>query len=161
MEITYYILKGWHYSLHLPRVTTSNVLSLKVRFTESCRYNHGDVDQLDINKLVGLAFGHIHWNSYRIGWRYDVNLDVIELFHYYYLQGERKSIAIKNVEIGEEFSVYIACTGKYIHTSVGGLKSALQVDYPLEGKKRLCFPYFGGNKPAKQLTKIQIKWHIR
>ena len=78
----------------------------KVTFTDSCRYDLGHPDQLDINKLVGIGYlpGH-HKESARFGWRYWIGSELIELLAYCYINGERKTEHIGYCKIGVTYRI--------------------------------------------------------
>jgi hypothetical protein len=60
-------------------------------FTDSCFYDFKDVDQLDTNKLFGFSIGHHHKdNSFRFGWRPNIDKGVIEIMIYEYVNGIRQ-----------------------------------------------------------------------
>lgn len=62
-----------------------------VVFTDSCRYALPGVEQHDVNKLGGLAFGGgPHGTSARVGWRYDTRDGSWLLYAYCYVDGKRK-----------------------------------------------------------------------
>ena len=78
-----------------------------------------------------------HKNSIRIGWRYNVFNDNIDLFTYEYNKGKRTIIYMKSVKIGTPCDVSISSSkvywfGKYL------------------------FPYFGGKAPAPHTIKISV-----
>lgn len=76
--------KGFH---NWPHLFKSHI-GYTVIFTGSCRYAIPGPDAKDLNKLPGLSQGYHHWNSARSAWRWNPNLDVIELFSYCYVRKE-------------------------------------------------------------------------
>lgn len=83
--------------------------SMKVVFTESCKYNSGS-EQSDLHKLHGVGvfslFGsfkttinkkwwEVHkWLSIRVGWRYNIQEDCFEVTDYTYVNGIGERIKI-------------------------------------------------------------------
>ena len=170
------IKKSRHYSLRINRPFPSeykfalapNVLRFTAIFADGCKYESENPDIIDdINKLYGINFG-INWHrdSVRIGWRYNANLRVIELYLYSYVKGKRKFSHLMNVHTFEavHFTMFHArkvdkvivevCTsnedGETTTTdAVIGVKNSW-IRFKL-------FPYFGGNMPAPQDMKILIR----
>lgn len=158
---TYVIKKGKHSPFLFPKLTFSNSLSYIVEFTESCRYNLKGSDQYDINKLPGLAdnWSHHHWNSMRLGWRYNISRDSIELFTYSYVNKKRlKEKFIRFINISKPILVTQTITKDSYRYVVGSL-------YEYEKRKRrIMFGlkyitdfYFGGDKPAPHDIQIKLK----
>lgn len=85
----------------------------KVKFTDSCRYDLGNDDQFDTNKLVGIGYlpGH-HKDSARFGWRYWTDRKEIELTAYCYVNGQRLIKHICFCEIGKEYDLQLAISTK-------------------------------------------------
>ena len=115
-------------------------ISAYVCFTDSCRY-YGDDLQLkeQINKLFGFGAIRHHKRSYRIGWRYNANKDIIELFEYKYEYGIRFYELVDTMKIGQTkkltvFSPRYIYFGKYL------------------------FPYFGGKYPAPKNILIKLQF---
>lgn len=77
-----------------------------VKFTESCRYDLGNADQGDTNKLIGIGYlwSH-HKDSARFGWRYDAARGQINLSAYCYVNGQRVIKHICFCEIGKEYRI--------------------------------------------------------
>ena len=59
-------------------------LEYKITFNESCIYDHGDIDQWDWNKLIGVKknFFSPRKNSFMVGWRWNKEKDRLELTNY-------------------------------------------------------------------------------
>jgi hypothetical protein len=155
------ILKGWHYALlDIPwPFISKDTIRRKVTFTESCRYNLGDDDQLDWNKLFGLSLGGFHHdNSVRYGWRYNPSTDLIEVAAYYYIDGVRNSKKIFHFEIGEEYEMVITVTEhKYIfHVPGKGLITSVNKNKTAKWGYELGL-FFGGNKPAPHKIEVTFK----
>lgn len=75
-------------------------------FDDTIRYDLGEEDQADVNKLFGFSYGYHHKNSDRIGFRYNIQKSNVELILYSYANGKRlPSIVIGDIEINEPFTV--------------------------------------------------------
>ena len=113
-------------------------ISIWVRFNESAIYNHGDSDQLDWNKLIGIKkrFFKPMQDSTMIAWRYNVKTGRVEITSYKHENGVRYiSDDIDTVDIGEWFLVSIVNPYK---------------------KGWLIKNWFGGQKRTKQKLKIEF-----
>ena len=63
----------------------TNVVRVVVSFNDTCRYDLKSIDQLDWNKLIGITTSwNRHKQSFRIGWRYNLQSKVIEIAPYIY-----------------------------------------------------------------------------
>jgi hypothetical protein len=137
------IKKGGHYSspLSFKLHTGVDKLSYIVKFTDSCRYDLGNDNQLDWNKLFGVSVGYHKNNSIRLAWRYNKETELIEIAKYSYFEGTR-----------------------YMSTEIGELEinteTILTLNIPELWKKKWGYylnPYFGGNEVAPHDIKIHIK----
>lgn len=161
----YKILKGFHYCLAFPWVIKGGNLRKKLRFTESCKYDLGTEDQFDWNKLIGFSLGLIgpkghlnpvHWNSVRLGWRYNVKEKKFEISAYCYSEGTRLDTPVlAKVEANQIFAVEILSDdiARLIHLKIDG-KILYSYEVPSNAKMgssawgwRLK-PYFGGNRTS-------------
>lgn len=158
------IKKGAHAPFRLPELLMDQQrLAAKVMFTKSCVYDIGIEDQADINKLFGIGyFPSYHKNSVMFGWRYVIDMDVIEIMAYWYSKKEcnwihvcfvsleKEYLYILNIlEIGHTLDVYdnTKKIGNFVVSDVGGRS----IGYLLR-------PYFGGNQKAPHDMKIEIEW---
>ena len=135
-----------------------------VKFDESCRYDLGNDDQGDTNKLIGIGFlPHHHKNSARFGWRYDTRLQQIELLAYCYVDGRRVIQNICFVDVGKEYRIKIQVLGNcyYFDVYEPGSINALGVvfidHYHSRKLKYRLGCYFGGQATAPHEMKIQIE----
>ena len=149
---TYIILEGEHYSTHSVKVYTGKTaLPFTVNFDESCRYDLGSIDQLDVNKLAGVSFGNHEINSIRIGWAYNLNTLKMDLFAYCYENGTRIIHSIGNCNLSENVSIKLELNFKNNSYKISLNESAIQefpYNYPALKAGYYLFPYFGGNNPA-------------
>lgn len=164
--MTFTIHKGKHYSrpfrfgLWWRRTSFSWV----VKFDESCRYDLGNEDQFDTNKLVGIGYlWHHHKNSARFGWRYWTERKEIELSAYCYVNGRRVIQHICFCEIGKEYHIVLNATSicyhlhayeRYSTTCLGMATIGHSHDKKL---KYGLWPYFGGNQVGPHKMKIELK----
>lgn len=145
--------------------------SRRVTFTDSCRYALPGIDQVDVNKLGGLAFGLTshHVESVRVGWSYNPALRRIEIYAYAYVGGQRvwEECAWPNlgtVNIGQPVDVRIRVRGSHylldVRTPEGKLLAARRVDHHLPVSRRRWGRglglYFGGNRAAPQDVEVLI-----
>lgn len=94
VDLTFYdyesacIPKGRHNRLRLPK--RAKEIDMYFRFTEDSKYNHGNENQLDFNKLIGRkkCLVRPHRNSDMVGWRYNPDKDQFELLAYRHINNE-------------------------------------------------------------------------
>ena len=85
------IPKGSHFTRMFQRfwgiyeVTEKEVIDIIIS-GRGLRYNHGDSDQKDWNKLEGDAYNPYspHGKTVMTGWRHNLEADTTELIHYYH-----------------------------------------------------------------------------
>ncbi|MGK0391225.1 MAG: hypothetical protein ACI94Y_003987 [Maribacter sp.] len=140
-----------------------------VQFNANCNYiiknKDGSLsnDQRDWNKLCGLFFSFFSTmeNTAMIGWRYNVQNDVIELAPYYHVNGGRDMLPpMMEVKREEKFSVslhidYYKKEYKWVLKKDGFTDSHTM---KFTHKKKWCTYinfYFGGNQ--KSPKKISVK----
>ncbi|MGB0925526.1 MAG: hypothetical protein ACPGTS_02355 [Minisyncoccia bacterium] len=141
--------------------------TLKVEFTfhESCRYDHGNDDQFDWNKLTGITFSiDPLQETVMLAWRYNVEKGMIELAAYYHVKGDRRfSDVLATVRIGETASATISVDYKrkqYTVETTVDFESNLSYRSFSHNRKlaRRIQPWFGGNKPAPQTMTFDLKF---
>jgi hypothetical protein len=135
-----------------------------VKFDESCRYDLGNDDQFDTNKLVGIGYlWHHHKDSARFGWRYWTERKEIELSAYCYVNGRRVIQHVCFCEIGKEYriKIQVLATSYYFDVCEPGTVNPCGIILvPHNNRKKLKYrlgTYFGGNQKAPHEMKIQIK----
>jgi hypothetical protein len=135
-----------------------------VKFDESCRYDLGNEDQFDTNKLVGIGYlPHHHKNSARFGWRYDIETDRIILSAYCYVNGRRVIQHICFCEIGKEYRIklQVLANSYYFDAYESGSMKQLGVvfveHYHRKQFKYGLWSYFGGTSTCDHDVKIQLK----
>lgn len=133
-------------------------LNYSVTFTDSCRY---EIDEPScVNKLFGVTHGlfGVHKNSDRFGWTYNKETDKINIWIYYYDNGNLIKKIIDSVCIGERnaFKIYTD-TERNLEFSIND--NILKIHPQGPGKKWhvLLTPYFGGNSVAPHRIEIEMK----
>ena len=143
------------------RTLKQSELTFTARFDDSARYDLGNKNQDDINKLMGFSEANKthHDYSIRFGWRYNQERDMVEIFGYQYQAGKRKFVSITNVPIGETVTYSIAMFENEFLMSVGS-EARITMERGVEDKLGvyyLLYPYFGGNETAPHDISIYIK----
>lgn len=171
--ITYFLHKGKHRAepfrfvtrILQTRLCKERSIHIQARFWNNCRYHIEGEDMGDINKLCGFTMGLVHKNSFRIGWRYNVKNDNIDLFFYSYENGNRRFAYLCSVDfmypakisMELEYSYYLKCYEVTIFVDDKKFKffdvdirHGLHISYPLS-------IYFGGNRTAPHDMNIDLK----
>lgn len=131
-------------------------------FNDSAKYVLPEPHQLAINKLIGFSDGCLnhHKNSFRIGWRYLVETNEIEILSYTYVDGEMSFKPLTRVSLYTQTSVAVSCEDGHYRVLVDNYK----VHYIPRSKKikwkykHLLYPYFGGQKVAQKFIHIMVHW---
>ena len=132
----------------------------QITFDENCEYDHGDVDQYDWNKLVGLKTKYLdpHYCTAMIGHRWNIEKQVHEMNVYTHdviLYPESPSNrfmgpVIHEIPSGGTVNVSIEAEYDKWIVTVGDFSS----EYPKSHFRRKCYlirDYFGGTKPPPHL----------
>lgn len=198
----YTILKHFHRPISFPPffkgfgfVDKPVEITSKVTFHDDCKYVLApstdrfdwitpSVDQFDWNKLEGLAFGlfGIHRNSLRFGWRWNVQLEQIEISVLrYYINEQNKQVVerscLTRVDLNTEHEFKIKTRpmkldkGTLIECSmfIDGVLvyRCIQMEYISIYDLRMptfrfgCGIYFGGNCRAPHTMHITKKTKIK
>lgn len=137
-----------------------------VKFDESCRYDLGNDDQGDTNKLVGVGYlPHHHKDSARFGWLYSTERKEIEISAYCYVDGRRVIQHIGFVPVGKWCRVRLNVATYYYYFELevsnrGWYEPAGNCILDKDHNKKLGYrlgPYFGGNQVAPHEMKITIE----
>jgi hypothetical protein len=140
-----------------------NSFAWTVKFDESGRYDLGNTDQYDINKLCGIGYlpGH-HKDSARFGWRYWADRKQIELWAYCYVNGRREIKQICFCEIGKEYRIklQVLTTSYYFDVCEPGIIEPcsiilVQHSHKKKFKYRLGV-WFGGQARAPHEMEIEL-----
>lgn len=146
-------------------------LFYKVKFDSSCRYDLGDEDQKDINKLFGLGYfswfkSISHTDSARFGWNYNRDNDRINLYSYCYVNGNPNFDyynPICHCKIDQEYEMYLGISlnnYNFIVWEGNNILNEGSISIPHNHKKKISFllsPYFGGNKTAPHPMMISLE----
>lgn len=137
-------------------------ISYVFSFDNSAKYNFNDVDQLDVNKLIGFSDGGLnhHKNSFRLGWRYDIHTDRVSILYYTYVDGDRDFGVLGTVPVYSIMECKVTCVhGSYkilidrkVEYNIARSKS-IKCKY-----KHMLWPYFGGNRRAPHFITIFLRW---
>jgi len=133
------VKKGNHYSgFRFRPFIRMKELKAWVCFTDSCRYYTDDIQLTEqVNKLFGYGAILHHRRSYRIGWRYNQEKDIIDLFEYFYIKGEPHIKKFDSMKIGQTKKLKVK-SKKYVWFGV------------------YRWPYFGGKEPAPKNITIKM-----
>ena len=113
-----------YFNLSMPvliRKNKSFSISKQFLFTDSSIYGFNDGSRSDINKLFGFSIGHHHTDSFRFGWRPNIDLSKIEIVSYEYLNGIRvKETFVCDVKLNEwyQFKLKYCSVIEYIQYTV-------------------------------------------
>lgn len=158
--MTYTIKKGKHRAKPLMfGLFLKKKLSYRVSFDTSAKYFIGQ-DQDDTNKLFGIGFfPHHHKESARFGWRYNENLNRIEILAYCYVNGNRIIDLITTVPFHVSHKMELLISKRnFVFTVYKELPMVLVIEHNRHkkiGYRLGCF--FGGNQPAPQTITIEMK----
>lgn len=159
---TYRIRQGSHRALPFSFGVYFGKKSMvrKVVFHEDCRYDLGNENQLDWNKLFGLGYlWSLHTDSARFSWRYKKEKDCIELGAYAYVSGERIMGYIGDVEIGMEakMSLTIFQNGYNFYFEQEGYSDTVTISKRVNKKVSYKLGlYFGGNEVSPHDMHVTI-----
>ena len=132
----YVIKKGNHYSgKRFKPFLRKKEQTVEVLFNDTCRYYGTE----QVNKLFGFGSMFVHNSSHRIGWRFNLAVDKIELFTYKYVKKQRIIQHLKFVDINSKETIKLKSDKAYY----------LGANY---------FPYFGGTVTATHDVVISIKY---
>jgi hypothetical protein len=156
------IKKGRHRSTFSWKPFFSSGKIFLFSFNDSSKYVLPEPHQLAINKLVGFTDGCInhHKNSFRIGWRYLIDTNQVEVLSYTYVDGEMSFKLLSTVDLYTNISVAVSCEEDHYRVLVENYK----VHYIPRSKKikwkykHMLYPYFGGQKVAQNFIYFLVHW---
>ena len=146
------------------RTLKSDRLDITVRFDESVRYNLGNSNQADINKLFGFADCNSlhHENSARFGWNYNASADRVDIFTYIYQNSTRIYEKIGSMGIGDAADLSISLQGDNYLFQFESKSILVQRGTQCDmGVYYLLYPYFGGDETAPQDIRVYIREHVQ
>lgn len=152
----YTIKKGEHSSGNHFNLTQSTHLEAYIQLTESCNYQLNSVDQLDINKLIGLSDALSHSDaSVRFGWR---SIDgQLEIHAYIRYGGRHTAYYLGTVEPDEVFYTRIQIFPNEYRLKLRNQETRIGRASQYTGIRYQLYPYFGGNQKAPHDIQINIK----
>ena len=145
-------------------------LSFSAKFYSNCNYDLGDSDQNDWNKLMKLSpvwtsFGKMHSN--RLGWRYNLDLEQIQLAMFLHINhpptgndaSKRVYFPLNSTNLNVFNSVELIYSNSLMATTVGKKSVVVKELFFSEtynsGVLRNAF--FGGNETAPQDVTIKVE----
>lgn len=156
---TYNIKRGRHHcDQRKPTLWNKNEIQFLVKFDSTCIYAIDSIDQADVNKLIGIADNAFQpsKNSARLGWRYDLQKQKIEVLTYTHQNRKFDFTPICYVDINKEYNCSITLNDKYTFkvndNTIEQSRSSKQKHFHC-----LLFFYFGGNQNAPHDISVQIK----
>ncbi|MEO6901528.1 MAG: hypothetical protein ABI241_00410 [Bacteroidia bacterium] len=160
----YTIYKKFHYSYHsIVRFDGIEGFNSNFQFNSNCRYDLGNQNQGDINKLFGCSFGSDnHYNSVRVGWNYNISTDMIDLWYYAYERGIPTHIKIGSTNIDQynDIQIYFDYSTNrvllFLQSSTTGIARAYDYIFPSERWGYYQYPYFGGDEKAPHRMDILL-----
>lgn len=148
---TYHIRKGQHYAdgIHVG-VYFGNDLKFKARFNETAIYNLGNTNQGDTNKLYGFSdcLSQHHENSARFGWRWNEQVNRLEIRAYSYAKGKRLSEFMDYIDLNKDYGYEIKVVGSTYEFYFNNKKIVHPRGCNGMGRGYKLYPYFGGDEVA-------------
>jgi len=146
---------GCHYSTkYLKPYLFKDKIEFAFKFSNNCGYFFGNENDLILNTIFGISFGHQHKNSIRLGWKWSVQEQCIEIYPYAYINGkyiQELNKCLSKIKPNELTYCTIEINSNNFNISIVTLNSAnstkitkpklIKIGYYL-------FPYFGGKLPA-------------
>ena len=160
MEYTIY--KNWHYSLPpYPLMVCGNELNKKVIISKEVWFEKTNVDDEDINKLFGVAFGilGVHKNSFRIGWKPNKMKGNIDLYAYYYNnEGKHTSEFLTTIFTSYHYKMSIRWDSNNMFSVDIDGENYFYKKLEIEQSwfKSFLRPYHGGDNKAKNRYEIAL-----
>lgn len=145
------IAKGKHYcDKFWPIFTTKNEIKGTFQFLNSAEY-HIDL-QKDTNKIVGLSDSYYHRrSSIRLGWRWNVNENKIEIMTIKYEKGKRTIESLCFIENdNSENCFHIKIYKGYYLITFNNTTRIIKRNVKWIPFRYVCLPYFGGDTKAPQ-----------
>ena len=164
----YTIYKDSHFSSEHPAIPKLHYkldyLNIRFSFDPSTKYrSNAPVNQLDINKLYGITWGYVHHNSFRIGWNYNPEANMIDIWAYYYNTTNNKkghqevyltSVQPNNTE--KEFRITFGYKTNTIFIYTGTRLVTIPYKYPTIKLGYYLYPYFGGDETAPNTMSLNV-----
>lgn len=153
------IRKGTHAPFRFPQLLIQpRILKYRFMFTDSCRYDIGENDQADVNKLFGIAYFPSHKiTSVRVGWRWvnEIGNGLI-LMAYGRMNGRFQFKPLGYAPLNQWINMEIM-QGEGNHIiNIQGMDPAI-IAIPPQPVGYLLRPYFGGNQTAPHDMTIHME----
>jgi hypothetical protein len=136
----------------------------KVTFEDSCKYKIEGEDMFDINKLFGIGyFFSPHTDSARFGWRYNPDVQEIELFAYCYVNKERVDWLLCELELNKAYvlGIHILVDSYYFYAIEANKGNIIATEtIKKKHKKKWSYNlgfYFGGDKKAPRKMSVKFE----
>ncbi len=158
----YTIRKNCHYSLPpYPFMICGNEINKEVVISKEAWFEKTNVDDEDINKLFGVAFGilGVHKNSFRIGWKPNKMKGNIDLYAYYYNnEGKHTSEFLNTIFTSYHYNISIQWDGNNIFSvDIDGENYFMrELKIKQNPLKFFLRPYHGGDNRAYNKYSIAI-----
>lgn len=160
MRLKEYIIKeGKHRSgIYFRPHLSCKSLDYTVNFNSNCIYDLGNVNQLDVNKLIGISYGLHHTNSARFGW--NAVGKQIELWAYCYVNKKRIFVSLGKIDTEKDYNLKLTVTDSSYIFSVFSKDS--MIGHTVINKSATIsfgyylFPYFGGDEVAPHLMSLTL-----
>lgn len=150
------IKKGNNRSKYLPSLTCKSNISGFICFKGDFSYDIG-YKQIDSNKLIGLSDAiHHHISSIRLGWRWRIDLNCIEIVTIQYKNTSRKIEHLTYVYENIELSFSISIKNNYYEVEIGGITKIIPKSNKYNFIRYKLYPYFGGDESAPKEFNIEI-----
>lgn len=150
--VSYTVQQGNHYSDFPVMFKKGNEIFVKVNFDKSCKYDEQLPGLSGWNKLIGLSEKlDPHVNSARWAWRYNNELDIIDLAAYTYIEGIREIEYIMSVPINQWADLYLGYKNSaWFYLTGEGELIGTRVECGEYNKRNFLWHglYFGGNSVA-------------
>ena len=164
----YFIKKGDHHAMlanqamlmkHTISANPPNPMAFNAVFGDGCDYHLDGGNKVHANKLTGfsLGFKHRKWSG-RIGWIYNEQEYLMDIYGYSWINGQRDIIYITSI-LTHEYIDYIVeadsegftYTANNITVRVDGDLSSV-----IHKTRYRLYPYFGGDARAPQDMRLFI-----
>lgn len=138
-------------------------LGYRVMFDYSCSRLPQSDDAMDVNKLFGIGyFPSHHKDSIRFGWNYNPKNELINIYAYWYENGQRNFRFICEVLRGRyyDYQIRVSDASYELVVEVPKTSKRWSVTLPKSHNKKLSHHlgiYFGGNQPAPERMLIEMK----
>jgi len=149
----YIIKKGKHKSIVNIAPLYGGGIKSSCKFDSSAIYNLGNENQGDWNKLIGFSEDiRIHENSARIGWRWNLEREQIELGYYCYIKGEiddnKGHICWVGINKPFQFMIRDDQEKQNYIIDINGNYKVIHHGQKFDDKKFWSYPWFGGDETA-------------